>query len=280
MATMRVDKYHTSISGENRELLLKLQQRMRIYYSSQQYHDTWISGHNVNWTEGTHDAQIAVCQRIPAQADVLEVGCGKGEAAHEIERLVGSINYVGLDLNPSLGGRNKYVSASAEAVPFRDASFDVVASMFVIEHLVFPAEFLRESWRLLRDKGQLLIVAPDFSHKPMASERSGFSYGQGRDKLREGKVLDAFLTLVDNKIRIAQMRKYRVQQISDGQFDFPILADPRCLHLHGFVPDCDAVYPAHPQEIINYLRHIDKNVQCQFVYRDSSQFGLVATKNN
>ncbi len=112
----------------------------------------------------------------------------------------------------------------------------------------------------------------------MASERIGLSYGQGRDKLREGKIIDALLTGFDNKVRIALMRKYRDMRIKHGDYSFPILTTPRCLRLNGFVPDCDAVYLVHPHEIINFLKSIDNGVECQIVYKNDSTFALAVSR--
>jgi len=44
------------------------------------------------------------------------------------------------------------VICSAEALPFKDKSFDEVHSQFVIEHCANPAEMIRESVRVARKK--------------------------------------------------------------------------------------------------------------------------------
>jgi len=46
------------------------------------------------------------------------------------------------------------------ALPVGDASVDVVVSVNVLEHVAEPIEMLRECRRVLRDGGQLLLVAP------------------------------------------------------------------------------------------------------------------------
>ena len=85
------DKYRKSIISENLGQLLKLRGDMQNYYSNLQYHDEWICGHNANWKSRTHAAQIAACRRIRAGANVLEVGCGRGDAYSEITKLVGTL---------------------------------------------------------------------------------------------------------------------------------------------------------------------------------------------
>jgi SAM-dependent methyltransferase len=174
--------------------------------------------------------------------------------------------------------RQHFVAALADELPFLPATMDIVLSMFVIEHLAFPARFLDEAWRVLRPTGRLLIVAPDFTYHGMASERIGLSYGSGRAKLAKGKIMDALLTAYDTRVRLSWARLVRQQQVRRGECLFPILTEPRCLHLSGFVPDCDAIYPVYPDEIVNYLRQRDEYQSSDVFYRDASTFGLLVAK--
>src|SRR5690348_1470609 len=95
----------------------------------------------------------------------------------------------------------------------------------------------------------------------MASEPIGLSYGSGREKVKQRKFLDALLTFYDSRCRIPYIRSSRQKRLAEGRFYFPISTSPRCLSLPGFTPDCDAIYPAHPQEIINYLSKKYGNVE-------------------
>src|SRR5262249_36665042 len=205
-----------------------------------------------------HKAQLELCQFVPSGSSVLEVGCGDGRAGVEVCRRVANLHYMGLDLHDARATKNGNFSAgSAEKLPFFSNSVQVVLSFFVIEHLVFPARFLDEAWRVLAPSGRLLTIAPDFSKNGMQSERIGFSYGSGRDKLKKGRILDTILTAYDSRFRIPMLRKKRRKELHDGKFQFPILSKPRCLQLSGFMNDCDAVYPCCPEEMINYLSQKD-----------------------
>jgi SAM-dependent methyltransferase len=111
-------------------------------------------------------------ERIVARAgihpgeDVLDVGCGTGNAAIRAARAGGQV--VGLDLTPELfeAGRRRaaeagvdvdWVEGDAEALPFDDASFDVVVSvvgvMFAPRHQVAAAELVR----VLRPGGRFVL---------------------------------------------------------------------------------------------------------------------------
>jgi SAM-dependent methyltransferase len=279
MSRLIKGRYLSAVDSANLDALVHLQRRMLRYYLNLKYHEEWIKGVNSNWQVGSHNAQLEMCKLIPPGSRILEAGCGDGSGVREITSRVENIKYIGIDLSQNLWrGHNDFVAAKAEELPFQSSSIDVVLSMFVVEHLVFPALFLDETWRVLRSGGRLIIVAPDFASNAMASERIGLSYGSGRAKLERGKILDALLTAYDTRVRLYFMRLYQRRKLRRGLFSFPILTEPRCLHLPGFTPDCDAVYPVCPEEIINYLRQRNDYGPSEVFYRDNSTFGLLIMK--
>jgi SAM-dependent methyltransferase len=100
--------------------------------------------------------------------DVLDVACGTGNAAIRAAEAGGRV--VGVDLTPELftAGRREaaqagvtidWVEGDAEALPFEDASFDVVLStfgcMFAPRHQVAAAELAR----VLRPGGRLGVCS-------------------------------------------------------------------------------------------------------------------------
>ena len=106
----------------------------------------------------------------PAET-VLEVGCGTGELLVELARRYPGAEVVGLDPDPAALGiaRQKLEGArlparldqgSAAALPYPDASFDLVVSSLMLHHLDTgdKLRMLRECRRVLTGRGQLVLV--------------------------------------------------------------------------------------------------------------------------
>ncbi|MHB8875219.1 MAG: class I SAM-dependent methyltransferase [Myxococcaceae bacterium] len=102
---------------------------------------------------------------------ILEVGCGTAELTLALARRFPSAEVVGLDVDPEVlaiaqkklepeGGRAQVVPGRAEALPFPDAHFDLVASSLMLHHLSTPEkeQALREWRRVLAPGGTLLLV--------------------------------------------------------------------------------------------------------------------------
>ena len=100
----------------------------------------------------------------------------------------------------------------------------------------------------------------------------------GTGKLAAGQIKEAFLTLFNNRLRIPLKRYLRRRRLRSREYFFPILLTPRCLEQEGFTPDCDAVYPVDPTEVINYLEEKPSFCTADIFYRDSSTFGLQVEK--
>lgn len=252
-----------------------LESKMAQYYNNIAYHREFVDGYNKTWNE-TFKVQLAAVSMISPSSTVVEVGCGAGDAKAELCQRIPQLRYIGIDLNWRLWPHGQsFVAASAATLPLANKSADVVLSMYVIEHLCRPREFLDEAWRVAQRA--VIVIAPDFTRKPMASETAGFSYGSGTEKMKQGRWLDALLTGVANKLILAS-RASRTQRLRKGRTEFPILLNPRCLRVAGFVPDCDAVYPVSPLEIDNHYSARPDFCASEVFYNDGSSFGAIYRK--
>lgn len=99
---------------------------------------------------------------LPERPRVLDVGSGP----HGLVFFLGYEDAVGVDplaeeyarLFPAWQRRAETRAASGEALPFDDASFDLVISDNVIDHAERPGDILREITRVLRPGGVLYFT--------------------------------------------------------------------------------------------------------------------------
>jgi SAM-dependent methyltransferase len=99
---------------------------------------------------------------------VLDVGCFTGVLAREAHSRVGpSGRVVGMDRNPGMLAVAKQVAPEVtwqegdlKALPFEDASFDVVASGFGLPYFD-RTPMLREMWRVLKPGGRMILSVWD-----------------------------------------------------------------------------------------------------------------------
>jgi ubiquinone/menaquinone biosynthesis C-methylase UbiE len=102
---------------------------------------------------------------------VLEVGCGTAAlgaaiAAHGASVVASDLSLRWLVLaGKRLGGNAasdvELVACAAEALPFPDASLDLVAAADVVEHVESPERFVHECSRVLRPGGLLFLTTPN-----------------------------------------------------------------------------------------------------------------------
>lgn len=100
---------------------------------------------------------------------VLDVGCGTGVVAREALRRAGAGGSVtGIDLNPGMLATARQLApeivwreGDAAALPFEDASFDVVVSQFMLMFVPDRVAALKEMRRVLRPGGRLGLAVWD-----------------------------------------------------------------------------------------------------------------------
>jgi SAM-dependent methyltransferase len=101
--------------------------------------------------------------------EVLDVACGEGYGSALIARHAARVT--GADIAPSAiaHARKRYASlrnlefreGDCAALPFADASFDVVVSFETLEHIKAQEAFLDEARRVLRPDGLVVLSCPN-----------------------------------------------------------------------------------------------------------------------
>lgn len=110
-----------------------------------------------------------VITQIPLGSEVLDVGCGKSAAllwaiAPRIKKGVGVDFKVANTRSSNIETRQIVLDV---ALPFADASFDVVTMLAVLEHIEYEQEILKEVHRVLRKDGKLILTVPSVWAQPV-----------------------------------------------------------------------------------------------------------------
>ena len=114
-----------------------------------------------NRTDLLDPVMLAECGDV-SQQDVLDVGCGEGRFTRMLNDR--GARCTGVDATPAMvqtaraRGGGTYAAAAAEALPFRDATFDLAASYVVLVDVVRYADAIRECARVLRPGGRLIAA--------------------------------------------------------------------------------------------------------------------------
>jgi SAM-dependent methyltransferase len=123
---------------------------------------------------------------------VLDLGAGAGELnGHSFKGR--SRRVIGVDLDPRVTA-NPLLHAGLQgdicSLPFRDNTFDVAFSIYVLEHVDRPAALTAEMFRVLRPGGLCLALTPNLFHYVTLASRltpTGFHrwYNERRGRASE-----------------------------------------------------------------------------------------------
>lgn len=113
--------------------------------------------------------QLADLAGVVAGQRVLDVGCGPGVLTGELVARVGASNVSATDPSETFvaATRDRFPEvdvrqASAEELPFDDASFDASLAQLVVHFMTDPVEGLREMKRVTRPGGVVAASVWDF----------------------------------------------------------------------------------------------------------------------
>src|SRR5919106_7006291 len=103
-----------------------------------------------------YDMALEIARVLPANADVLDVGCGSGFIAHHLTGILKS-RVVGLDVSPKTNAAIDYLPYDGRHFPVRDETFDAVLLCYVLHHAHDSTLVLNEVIRVLKTTGVAII---------------------------------------------------------------------------------------------------------------------------
>jgi len=148
----------------------------------ERHSENWFGDARDHWWHRDFLALVARRWDLGEMRHVLDVGCGIGHWGRALlPHLASTTTLSGIDCEPDwvveatararahgLAGRVTYLQGTVEALPFEDATFDLVTCQTVIMHLADPLVGLREMLRVLAPGGRILVAEPNNRATAMA----------------------------------------------------------------------------------------------------------------
>jgi SAM-dependent methyltransferase len=161
----------------------------RIRRLERRYYPHYVDEHT------TFDAMVS--RYCPPGATVLDAGAGRGlrydfSCRQSASRFAGADLDIGVLDNPLLSDA---VVADLASLPYPDATFDLVISKYVFEHLERPGLAMRELRRVLKPRGHLLVHTPNRWHYvTVAAALTPTSFHRWFNERRDRRAMNTFPT--------------------------------------------------------------------------------------
>lgn len=130
-----------------------------------------------------HDKVVDILTEVGRRGKLLDAPAGTGTLSIRLKEAGFEVSAI--DIEPTLfcgEGISCYKADLNNALPFSDGSFEFVLCSNGIEHLEDPFQFIRECYRVLNERGILLITTPNLLNlkSRLANLLVGFNLFTGR----------------------------------------------------------------------------------------------------
>ena len=199
------------------------------------YYDEFSTWYEKERHDGYHalidDLEVGLVEPLAAGRDVLEVGCGTGLILRRVAPK--ARRAVGVDISPGMLVKARergleVVEGSATALPFEDASFDLLYSFKVLAHVEDMPKAFSEFVRVTRP-GASLVLEFYNRHSLRYAAKKLAGPGAISEKTRESAVFTRWDTLEDLKailpagLRLERAAGVRVVTPSASAHKLPVV---------------------------------------------------------
>lgn len=146
------------------------------YFSTHTYADITFAKYSMYWWSNRFYATLA--RRYGKKgARLLEIGSGLGHLVGQLEDSFETygmdVNYWAVEQSKSIVSESALQAASAQELPYKDNSFNVVIIKHIVEHLPEPKKAVTEIGRVTEAGGTLILATPNLDSllKPWKGEK-------------------------------------------------------------------------------------------------------------
>ena len=215
---------------------------------------------NEDWNAIDHIFHRKITGRAYKGEKVLDVGCGPAMACPWFTAK--GAHYTGIDLSKEQLEINRKTYPDSDFlymhwkdIPKLGAVFDLVASFFVLEHIIYPRQYIKATSQCVKKNGLLAVLCPDFLKRGFLPSQHFFGEKPGgiKAKIKDFEWIEASIETFDRYIAYPRLiRKARREAKKDGAW--LINLKPVCFDAKSWARDWDAVYMAGEDEV---ARHIE-----------------------
>ena len=243
-------------------MISTLQQQFAGYYLNPPDNYYVISNQAADqYTSAIQPFHCDLVSRVKPEMTVLELGCGSAHLCPFVEAAGGS--YTGMDHSVELLTKNHERFPRARFFPVGeklDETFDVVASLYTIEHVVDPEFYLETMWNFCKPDGLIAIICPAFGDGDglPPSVYYGKTPRRFREKITSLALADACAHLFDLYWTGPRWQR-RARSMPAGSFWINLR--PRVLFGADYSIDADAVYFPRLDDLVWWMEHRDATIE-------------------
>ncbi|MCX8110055.1 MAG: class I SAM-dependent methyltransferase [Syntrophorhabdaceae bacterium] len=227
----------------------------------------WVKVFNL---QHKHDYIIDLFKRASGGGRLLEAGAREGNISKKL--LENGFTPIAVDINMPENAIREFPWVKANlnhGLPFKDKSFDLISCTNTIEYLEDDLHFIRESYRILSDKGKLLIGTPNLLNlqSRISLCLTGFFRFSGRpyDELHQGVFGERRWNLRSYYQLRAHLHRngFRIISASSGEYSnkamlfFPLSLLIYLITHRAFNKEKDPVQRERNKEILRHVMSLD-----------------------